>query len=351
MTASVLVGFRTMLPDELTDAVMSLNPERAVFRPARVEICRAGAEGEGVRGVGADLDRQRRARGDGRERRVVVVVVRGGVETERAADSAADGDRTGGAGQFDVAGIGTAGRSSRGDGAVNVVRGGVDRRRERGGVGERVVGGAGAAGDIIEGRGVAGAVGHRQRAAGGSGGVLVITACGGAADGKVLRHVVTRQDDVAGSVHRRARAGHAAAALGAVEDGRQAGGVREGIGGVARAEGGGDGATGPQCEGQRVACRQATAERRGIDPDVRLRRGGETAEGAGDGRAAGRQRRVGANCAGAGCRGIAHSARCRLLRLLRGRQRLLEQARQAGEAVGGRIDRLRALSDLVEQCA
>ena len=38
-----------------------------------------------------------------------------------------------------------------------------------------------------------------------------------------------------------------------------------------------------------------------------------------------------------------------LLRLLHRRQRLLQQAGDAGEAVGGRVDRLLALADLVEQ--
>ena len=40
-----------------------------------------------------------------------------------------------------------------------------------------------------------------------------------------------------------------------------------------------------------------------------------------------------------------------LLRLLRGRQRLFEQAGQAGEAVIGRVERLLALADLIEQGA
>ena len=40
-----------------------------------------------------------------------------------------------------------------------------------------------------------------------------------------------------------------------------------------------------------------------------------------------------------------------LLRLLCGRQRLLQQAGDAGEAVGGRVDGLLALADLVKKRA
>ena len=51
------------------------------------------------------------------------------------------------------------------------------------------------------------------------------------------------------------------------------------------------------------------------------------------------------------CSHVVHGAGGRLLRLLRGRQRLFEQAGQAGEAVIGRVERLLRLADLVEERA
>ena len=70
-----------------------------------------------------------------------------------------------------------------------------------------------------------------------------------------------------------------------------------------------------------------------------------------DGRGAGHLGRVGGNSRRAGDRGVVQGTGGGLLCLLRSRQRLFEQARQAGEAVVGSVEGLLALTDLVQQRA
>ncbi|PIH18505.1 hypothetical protein CTJ05_12360, partial [Staphylococcus epidermidis] len=140
----------------------------------------------------------------------------------------------------------------------------------------------------------------------------------------------------------------AARAGAAVEDGNEARGVAEGIGGGAgrRTERGGDGRAAAELEGQGVASGQLS-EARGIDVRRRLR-----GHGAGRGNRGGRAggaRRIQCDRVGAGDVRVVHAALGGLLGLGDDRLRRLDERGERGQAGIRGLQGLLRLTDRVEQ--